>query len=151
MLRWRWYRTFLPSATEDLYGFFAFLAVPPVSSFPAHLHNRKMCGIVWCYTGAPEKDDEVFKPMIVLGPPALYGVQRMPYSALQSAFDGLFPPGLQWYRKADFVKEISDEAIEQHIAYAAKLPSPHSTMHLYPIGRSRPCRGGLSMRNERPR
>src|SRR5271167_4919964 len=41
----RWYRGFIAKAPVDLYGYFAFLTVPPGPPFPAHLHNRKMCGI----------------------------------------------------------------------------------------------------------
>ena len=57
----------------------------------------------------------------------------MPYPVLQSAFDGLYPAGLQWFWRADFVNELSDEAIERHIEYGLQSPSVHSTMHLYPI------------------
>ena len=52
---------------------------------------------------------------------------------MQSLFDGLLPSGLQWYWKADFVKELSDAAIEAHIEHASKSPSELSLMHLYPI------------------
>ena len=48
-------------------------------------------------------------------------------------FDALYPPGEQWYWRADFVNEITDEAIEQHVEHAAQLPTWKSTMHLYPI------------------
>ena len=48
----RWYREFMPAAPEDVYGFFAFLTVPPAPPFPEELHLQKMCGIVWCCTGA---------------------------------------------------------------------------------------------------
>ena len=48
-------------------------------------------------------------------------------------FDALYPPGLQWYWKADFVKELSDEAIALHVEYGSKIPTMHSTTHLYPI------------------
>ena len=57
----------------------------------------------------------------------------MPFPALQSLFDPLFPPGLQWYWRADFVKELSDKAIELHVEHGSRLPTMHSTMHLYPI------------------
>jgi len=57
----------------------------------------------------------------------------MPFPALQSAFDALYPAGLQWYWRADFFREISDRAIEVHEKYGARLPTGHSTMHLYPI------------------
>jgi len=63
----------------------------------------------------------------------LYGVGPMPYPMLQGAFDGLYPAGLQWYWRADFVKELSDEAIALHVEHGSRLPTMHSTMHLYPI------------------
>lgn len=128
----RWYRDFITEAPEDLNGFFAFLTVPPGPPFPEHLHLKKMCGVVWCYTGPEEEADEVFAPVQEVGTPALHGVHGMPYPALQIAFDGLYPPGHQWYWKADFINELSDEAIEEHMKYA-EAPTMHSTMHLYPI------------------
>ena len=118
---------------SDLNGFFAFLTVPPVASFPEHLHLKKMCGIVWCYTGPMEKADEVFKPIRNFKTPALDFAGPIPFPALQSMFDGLYPPGLQWYWKADFVNELSNEAVDLHIQHGMKLPTMHSSMHLYPI------------------
>jgi FAD/FMN-containing dehydrogenase len=56
----------------------------------------------------------------------------MPYPELQSAFDALYPPGLHWYWKGDFVRELSDEAIAEHVRFA-EVPTPLSIMHLYPI------------------
>ncbi len=44
--------------------------------------------------------------------PLMHGVQPMPLPALQGAFDGLYPPGDQWYWRADFVNEIPDAAID---------------------------------------
>ena len=57
----------------------------------------------------------------------------MPFAVLQSAFDGLLPAGLQWYWKADFFEEIPDAAIAVHRRYGESIPTPLSTMHLYPI------------------
>ena len=128
----RWYRDFIAEAPEDLNGFFAFLTVPPGPPFPEELHLKKMCGIVWCYTGPEEEVDEVFAPVLEVGTPALHGVHAMPFPALQGAFDALYPPGHQWYWKADFITELSDAAIEQHMSYA-EAPTMQSTMHLYPL------------------
>ena len=52
---------------------------------------------------------------------------------LQSAFDALYPAGLQWYWRADFFDEITDDAIAVHMEYGAQLPTGQSTMHMYPI------------------
>ena len=41
---------------------------------------------------------------------------RLPYPALNSAFDALYPAGqLQHYWKANFAKELTDEAITAHV------------------------------------
>jgi FAD/FMN-containing dehydrogenase len=130
----RWYREFLPAAPEDVYGFLAFLTVPPGPPFPEELHLRKMCGVVWCCTGPADRAlaalaDAVREP----APPALHGVQELPYPLLQSAFDEIMPPGDQWYWKGDFVSELPDEAIARHVEFAAAAPSWKSGMHLYPV------------------
>jgi hypothetical protein len=57
----------------------------------------------------------------------------MAYPALQSMFDALNPPGVQWYWKGDFVASLRDAAIEAHIAHAVKAPRYFSRLHLYPI------------------
>lgn len=129
----RFYRDFITSAPRDLNGFFAFLTVPPAAPFPENLHLKKMCGIVWCYSGPEDKAEKVLAPVKEFGPPALYGVQAMPFTAIQSAFDALYPPGHQWYWRADFVNELSDEAIKQHVKFGSALPTMQSSMHLYPI------------------
>ena len=130
----RWYREFSPQAPEDLYGFFAFLVVPPAPPFPEHLHNRNMCGVVWCYCGPVEEAEEAFRPIREeVGPAAFEFLGPMPVPVLDSLFDALYPPGLQEYWRGDFVNELSDEAIALHIRYGSELPTPLSTMHLYPI------------------
>lgn len=92
-----------------------------------------MCGIVWCYTGPMEKAEEVFRPIRSFLTPALDLVGPIPHPVLQSMFDPLYPPGLQHYWKADFVSELSDEAIRRHIEHGSQIPTLLSTMHLYPV------------------
>lgn len=128
----RWYREFLPQAPDELNGFFAFLTVPAVAPFPEELWNKKMCGVIWSYTGADP--DAAFAPIRAqFGQPALDWVGPISHAALNSMFDGLYPAGDQWYWKADFVTEIPDEAVDIHLRYAEHLPTWKSTMHLYPI------------------
>jgi FAD/FMN-containing dehydrogenase len=129
----RFYRDFLPQAPEALNGFFAFLTVPPGPPFPEHLHLRKMCGVVWCHGGSEADAARDLAPVRAFAEPALDGVGAMPYPLLQSAFDGLYPPGHQWYWRADFVREIPDEAVDRHLEFARRLPTMQSTMHLYPV------------------
>jgi FAD/FMN-containing dehydrogenase len=129
----RWYRELIPSLPEELSGWIGLLTVPPAPPFPEELWGRKVCGIVWCYTGAHDRADAVLEPVKTFGSPLMVGLQPMPFNVLQGTFDPLYPAGLQWYWRADFFNEISDRAIEVHRKYGAMLPTGHSTMHLYPI------------------
>jgi len=129
----RWYRTLLPSLPEELSGWLGLVTIPPAPPIPEQLWGRKSCAIVWCYTGPHDRAEQVLEPIRTFGAPLLVGLQEMPFTALQSAFDPLYPAGLQWYWRADMFGEITDEAIAVHERFGAQLPTGHSTMHLYPI------------------
>ena len=129
----KWYREFIAQAPEQINGFFAFMEVPPGPPFLEALHFKKMCGIVWCFNGSLEEANRLLAPLRSYRRPAFEFFVPMPYPMLQSMFDGLYVPGLQWYWKADFVRELTDEAIALHLKHGSKLPTLHSTMHLYPV------------------
>jgi Berberine and berberine like len=93
-----------------------------------------VCGIVWHYLGDAEDAAEAMAPLLdSLPEPLLHGVAPVPHAGMQAAFDGLYPPGDQWYWRADFVKEIPDAAVDIHARFGVALPTMKSTMHLYPI------------------
>jgi FAD/FMN-containing dehydrogenase len=128
------YRDFLPQAPRELNGFFLFQIVPPAPPFPEELHMRKACGVVWCYVGSEEDGRRAMAPMLdQLPEPLMHGVQEMPHPALQGAFDGLYPKGDQWYWRADFIKEVPDEAVAIHARYGEAIPTVQSTMHMYAV------------------
>jgi hypothetical protein len=129
----RAYREFLPAAPRELNGFFAFHYVPPGPPFPEELHRRHVCAVVWNYLGTEEGLAKLLAPILAVGTPLMHGVQPMPFAALNGAFDGLYPPGDQWYWRADFVKDLPDEAVDRHVEFGEKLPTLKSTMHMYPI------------------
>ncbi len=127
------YRDFIQKAPESVSGFFAFLVIPPAPMFPEQLHLKKVCGIVWCSTGSAEETDKATKTIRSMGHPLLDHVGSAPFPVVQSIFDGLFVPGLQWYWRADNFTELTDEAIARHVEHGAKIPTMLSTMHLYPV------------------
>ncbi|MBV9391782.1 MAG: FAD-binding oxidoreductase, partial [Verrucomicrobia bacterium] len=91
-----WYREVSPTLPEELYGFFAFLKVPPGPPFPEELHRKTMCGIVWAYCGALDNVPEAFRPVRAFREPKFELTGPMPYTALQSMFDAIYPSGDHW-------------------------------------------------------
>lgn len=126
-----WYDGFLHNAPDELNGFVATMVIPG-PPFPPHLHNKKFCGIVWCYSGDVKKGPEVFEPVMAMNP-LFEHVGEMPYPSVQTLFDGLLPPGMQWYWRADFFNDIPADAAALHKKFGSEIPTPLSQMHLYPI------------------
>lgn len=127
-----WYRDWLPHAAEDLYAFYLVAEVPSAEPFPADIQGEKVCGLMWCSTAAEDRTRAEIQAAKDVASPIFEHVDSMPYPVIQSMFDDLYPTGYQWYWKGDFVKEIPDEAIDVHKRFA-DVPTPLSTMHLYPI------------------
>jgi FAD/FMN-containing dehydrogenase len=129
----RFWQDFILSAPENINGWFAFATVPPVAPFPEQYHLQKMCAVVWCYTGDLAKAEAAFEPIRKFSPAAIDFAGPIPFPALQSMFDALYPPGLQWYWRADFFDHYDDKAIDLHVKHGSQLPTMFSTMHIYPI------------------
>ncbi|SFK81267.1 FAD/FMN-containing dehydrogenase [Halogranum rubrum] len=127
----RWYREWLPQLPEDVYAFYLVAEVPG-DPFPAEIHGEHVCGLMWCCLGDEDEAESFLQQARDVAEPLFEHVDEMPYPVLQSMFDGLYPPGDQWYWKGDFVRDLSDEAIAEHRRFA-DVPTPKSTMHLYPI------------------
>jgi FAD/FMN-containing dehydrogenase len=129
----RFWRDLILSDPEELSGFFSFHHVAPVDMFPQEHHRKKVAITVWCYTGDIDKAEKVFEPIRGVAQPIMDFAGPIPFPALQSLFDAIYPSGLQWYWNADFFTELSDEAIDLHMEHARQLPTLHSAMHIYPI------------------
>ena len=129
----KFWQELILTGPEDLNGWFGFVTIPPAPIFPKEHHLKKMCVITWCYTGDLNEAEEVFKPIRSFSSPVMDMAGPIPFPVLNSLFDAIYPAGLQWYWKADLFDEISDKAIALHLKYSAQLPTPHSTMHIYPI------------------
>ena len=120
---------------EDLNGFFAFLTVPPVPPFPEALHSKKVCGVVWCYTGPLERGRRDLRADArSSGRRCSTACGRCRSRRCRACSTRSIRRAMQWYWRADFVNELSDEAIAVHVrARLQTLPTLQSTMHLYPI------------------
>jgi len=126
----QWYREFMPNAPRELSGFFLLAYVPPGPPFPEHLWSKNVCGIMWCYAGTSAQAGSIFEPVQKLNPD-MHGVMELPFPAINSMFNPLYPEGLQWMWKGDFFKDLPDEAIDRHIEFGTTIPSGQSFMHLY--------------------
>jgi FAD/FMN-containing dehydrogenase len=129
----RFFREFIAEAPEELGAFPAFQIAPPLPFIPEDRHGDTFLAMVACWAGPLDQGPRALQPFHDLAPVVAEFVGPMPYPALNSAFDALVPPGLQHYWKANFVTELTDEAIDAHLEHGPKVPVVNSTVHIYPI------------------
>ncbi|MFG2764683.1 FAD-binding oxidoreductase [Streptomyces rubiginosohelvolus] len=129
----RSFRELIADAPEELSGFPAFQIAPPLPFIPENRHGDTFILIVTCWAGPMDEGERAVQRFRDIAPVVAEHVGPMPYSALNSAFDALVPPGLQHYWKANFVTELSDAAITAHLDHGPRLPAMNSTVHIYPI------------------
>ena len=129
----RFYDHQIKNSGDDLSGFFLFMKVPPVPVFPEPLHLKNFCGVFWNFTGPLSEADKIFKPIHEFGPPVFEHIGSMPHTVLQTLFDEQNPPGMQLFVKGDFLDNVTNKAINEHIRFSKDIPTPFSFVHFYPV------------------
>jgi FAD/FMN-containing dehydrogenase len=129
----RFYRDYMDSAPEEFGAFLGFHQGPPVPFLPEEWHGKPVCVVVGMWTGDMAEGASRWQPFLDIAPVAGSLVTPMPYPALNVAFDGLNPKGMQGYWKANFLRELNDGAIGAHAEFGATVTSVNTAVHVYPI------------------
>jgi FAD/FMN-containing dehydrogenase len=83
-------------------------------------------GVAACYCGAIADGEKILTPLRTFGSPLADALGPMSYIQIQSMFESFFPPGRHVYTKSNFLRDLSDEAIETMVKYVGKSPSPYT-------------------------
>jgi FAD/FMN-containing dehydrogenase len=127
------YREYMMHAPEQLGCFFGWQIAPPLPFIPEDRVGDLFCVLVPCWNGPHEEAEQVVKPFRDAAEVKAELFEVMPFPTLQSLFDDAVPKVMQNYWKADFITELTDDAIAAHIEHGAKTPHISSSMHLHPI------------------
>jgi FAD/FMN-containing dehydrogenase len=120
----RFYNEFMKTAPDELVAAAALMTAPDGS---------KACGIVVAYPGDLAEGERLVAPVKQFGPPVLDMIGPVPYLAQQSLLEQAMPPNLLNYWKAEFVAEVSRDVIGVAVDAFSRVPSPVSSILLFPI------------------
>jgi FAD/FMN-containing dehydrogenase len=121
----RYYRDLMAAAPDELMAYAVFLTSP---------EGARMFAIPVCYVGPVEAAESALSPVRSLPGVAADSVRPMTYREIQSMFDPALPGGRLNYWKSNFLRELSDRAIETMVAHFSEVPSPFATLALEPFG-----------------
>jgi FAD/FMN-containing dehydrogenase len=127
------YQAFIADAPEELGAIFAIVLAPPAPFVPEEFHGKPVMAVVTCWSGPSEKDEKITAALRDLGGVIGQALWRMPYPVINTFFDELLPHGLQHYWKANFAREVSDEALAVHLEHGVKVPNFESGPFFFPV------------------
>ncbi|NIV46648.1 MAG: FAD-binding protein, partial [Gammaproteobacteria bacterium] len=108
---------YIMKAPEQLGCFFGWQIAPELPFIPADRVGDLFCVLVVCWNGPHEQAEKVLQPLRDIAEVKAQYVEPMPLPALNSLFDGSVPKGMQHYWKADYITDLSDEAIAVHVRH----------------------------------
>jgi hypothetical protein len=87
-----------------------------------------------CYVGSPDAGKPALAPLMEFGSPVESQLRTIPYLQIQSAGDSIFPRGRRYYWKAQFLREISNGAIDGLLDSYADAPNQSSLLIFQQVG-----------------
>lgn len=113
----------------------AVLRIAPAAPFlPSHAHGRHVIALALCWSGPIEEGEAKLRPLRQLGSPLADLLAARPYTQLQCMLDAAWGPGFHNYWKAEYLRCLSDDAIDVIVAQAERITSPLSDVKIIPGG-----------------
>jgi hypothetical protein len=110
----RFYHAFSSKAPDELSVDAALVTAPS---------GERFFSISACYIGPIDEGEQIVKPLREYGAPVEDRIAPVSYLQIQSAGDSIFPRGRRYYWKAQFLRDITDRAIDTLLTAYATAPS----------------------------
>jgi FAD/FMN-containing dehydrogenase len=129
----RAYRDFMASAPDEVGGGLALISAPPAPFIPEEMQLKPAVGVIYLYVGPVEDGEKAVAPIRALEPPVEM-LAPLPYVGFQRLLDAGSPKGSHEYFRIDWLRELSDEALDAAIEHANASPSPMTQVVFEPLG-----------------
>jgi len=130
----RFYRDYTRDLPGEATTLLNLATAPPAPFLPEEIHGKLVCVLVGVYAGPVAEGERVLAPMRELGDPVADLMGPLPYVAMQSLLDALYPEGGSNYFKAGYLEELSDASIATMVEQHQSVTSPMSEIHVHHFG-----------------
>ncbi|MDT4789549.1 FAD binding domain protein [compost metagenome] len=129
------WRNYMASAPDEVSGLAEFSTIPRDPAYPEDTWGKRVLALATVYDGPAEEGERVTRPLRSFGEPLLDFSGRMPYRALQSIYDGLFPTGRdRCYWKSTYLSGLDDGVVSEITKHLAKRPSEMTFASIWKFG-----------------
>jgi len=128
------YRAASARTADELTTVVNLTTAPTAPFLPDAVHGKPIVAVLGMWSGAPDDGDAATGPFRRLAEPVVDLFGPMPYLAMQSQIDPLYPRGLHNYFNSAFVRAVDDRVIRALTASYRQVPNPLSELHLHHPG-----------------
>jgi hypothetical protein len=108
---------------------------PPLPFLPEEVHGKPIVAVLGMWSGQTEDGDAATKPFRELAPVVADLFGPMPYVAMQTLLDPLFPRGMRNYFRSAFFDDLGDAAtVDALVSAHAQVPNGVSELHVHHLG-----------------
>jgi FAD/FMN-containing dehydrogenase len=107
---------------------------PPAPFLPSHVHGRPVIALGLCWSGSIDEGEAKLRPLREFRRPLADLLQPRPYTELQRISDAAWGPGFHNYWKAEYLRGLTDDAIDVIVNHASAITSPLSDVKVIPGG-----------------
>jgi FAD/FMN-containing dehydrogenase len=128
------YREWSAQLPDEVTTLVNLLTAPPAPFLPEEVHGKPIAAIVVAHSGSVEEGERAVRDLRAFGSPIVDLVGPMPYVALQSLIDDLYPKGLNNYFKSGYMRGLDDGAFDTIMEAYERISSPLSEIHIQHLG-----------------
>ena len=130
----RLFREWSPGAPDDISGFVTLTTAPPLPVIPEEWHGQRVAAFIAVSAGPVEEGDALVREFRAIAEPVADLLGPMPYTAIQSLVDPLWPKGINAYFKSTNLARLDDDLIDALCEHHLQSPGPQCEVHLHQMG-----------------
>jgi FAD/FMN-containing dehydrogenase len=128
------FRDWSAGAADDLTCFVSLMTAPPLPVIPEQWHGEKVAAFVAVSPGPIDAAAAQISDFRTVAEPIADLAGPMPYTAMQSLLDPLWPKGINAYFKATNLASLDDGLIDAFCELHLAAPGPQCEIHVHQMG-----------------
>ncbi len=107
---------------------------PPLPFLPVESHGKPIIAVLGVWSGRAEEGDAITAPFRQLAPVVADLFGPMPYSAMQTLLDPLYPRGMWNYFRSAFFTDLDSPTVDALVSSYRRAPNEVSELHIHHLG-----------------
>jgi FAD/FMN-containing dehydrogenase len=107
---------------------------PPLPFLPEEVHGKPIVAVLGVWSGRAEDGDAATRPFRGLAPVVADLFGPMPYVAMQTLLDPLYPRGMWNYFRSAFFADLGDTTADALVSSYSRVPNALSELHIHHLG-----------------